>query len=78
MNELYTKICLVIGEILCYSRKIKWAMAPVFDTDTVIMRFLDDNNNSMEIPVQYSVINKVHDHSLETMIFNLLKVNDLL
>lgn len=78
MNELYSKICLVIGEILCYSRKIKWAMAPVFDTDTVIMRFLDDNNNSLEIPVQYSVINKAHDHTLEALIFRLMKMNDLL
>lgn len=78
MNELYNKICLMIGEILCYSRKVKWAMEPVYEEDNVVLMFRDENNSAIEVPVEYQVLNKAHDHTLETLIFRLMKMNDLL
>lgn len=78
MNELYNKICLMIGEILCYSRKVKWAMEPVYEEDGVVLMFRDENNSAIEVSVEYQVLNKAHDHTLEALIFRLMKMNDLL
>lgn len=80
MKDIYEKICIIIGQILCFSKKICWASAPFFDTEneSVIIKFKDTNNNVMDIAVSYSSISKAHDHTLETMVFDIMRNEDLL
>ena len=80
MKDIYEKIGAIIGQILCFSKKITWASAPVFDipTESVILLFKDKNNSPIEISIPYGTLSKVHDHTLETMVFDLMRSNDLL
>lgn len=80
MNDMYQKLCLIIGEILCFSSKVCWASAPIFDhdTDSIFINFKDHNNNTIALAVSYNELSKVHDHSLEMMIFEIMRSYDLL
>lgn len=78
MKDLYEKICIVIGQILCYSNKVKWAKEPEFRDDAIWLKFRDSQNNEIEIPIPFTEIVKVHDHTLESLIFKLVKNEDLL
>lgn len=80
MNDMYQKLCLIIGQILCFSHKVCWASAPVFDqdTDSIILNFKDHNNNTVDISIAHNQLSKVHDHSLEMMIFEIMRSYDLL
>lgn len=80
MKDLYEKLCIIIGEILCYSDHIVWASAPVFDKDqdAVVLLFKDKNNSQIEVAVPFTSIVKVHDHTLETLVFGIVKDQGLL
>lgn len=80
MKDIYEKICIVIGQILCFSKKIYWASAPIFDADneSVVIQFRDANNSLLDISIPYSALSKAHDHTLETMVFDIMRKQDLL
>ena len=80
MKDIYEKICVVIGQILCFSNKICWASAPIFDAEneSVVVKFRDANNNVLDISIPYASISKAHDHTLETMVFDIMRKQDLL
>ena len=80
MKDLYEKLCIIIGEILCYSNKITWASAPIFDKeqDAVLLLFKDKNNNTIEVPVPFTSIVKVHDHSLQSLVLGIVREQGLL
>lgn len=80
MKDIYEKICVVIGQILCFSNKICWASAPIFDTEneSIIIKFKDHNNNTLDVTISYASISKAHDHTLETMVFDIMRSQDLL
>lgn len=80
MKDIYEKICIVIGQILCFSKKICWASAPIFDADneSVVIQFRDANNSLLDISIPYSALSKAHDHTLETMVFDIMRKQDLL
>lgn len=80
MIDIYEKICVVIGQILCFSKKISWASAPIFDAEneSVVFMFRDKNGNALDISIPYSSLSKAHDHTLETMVFDIMRQQDLL
>lgn len=80
MKDIYEKICVVIGQILCFSNKICWASAPIFDAEneSVVVKFRDANNNVLDISIPYASLSKAHDHTLETMVFDIMRKQDLL
>ena len=80
MKDFYEKMCIIIGQILCYSNKVTWASAPRFvpDTDAVIISFKDATGQSMDIEIPLTSIVKVHDHSLESLVFGIVKDKGLL
>lgn len=80
MIDIYEKICVVIGQILCFSKKISWASAPIFDAEneSVVFMFRDGNGNALDISIPYSSLSKAHDHTLETMVFDIMRKQDLL
>lgn len=78
MKDLYEKMCLIIGEILCYSNKIAWASAPIYGKDEVIIKFMDMNSHVIEVKIPHTSIVKVHDHSLESLIFGLFLIKSSL
>lgn len=80
MKDLYEKLCIIIGEVLCYSNKVTWASAPVFDKeeDAVMLMFRDKNNNVIEVPVPFTSIVKVHDHSLQSLVLGIVRDKGLL
>lgn len=80
MKDIYEKICVVIGQILCFSNKICWASAPIFDAEneSVVVKFRDANNNVLDISISYASLSKAHDHTLETMVFDIMRKQDLL
>lgn len=80
MKDIYEKICIVIGQILCFSSKICWASAPIFDAEneSVVIKFRDANNNVLDISIPYASLSKAHDHTLETMVFDIMRKQDLL
>ena len=80
MKDFYEKLCIIIGQILCYSTKIAWASAPRFDkeSDAVIISFKDMNNQIIDVKIPFASIIKVHDHTLETLVFGIVKDQGLL
>lgn len=80
MKDLYEKLCTIIGEVLCYSNKVVWASAPIFDKqeDAVILIFKDKNDNRIEVPVPFTQIVKVHDHTLQSLVLGIVKDKGLL
>ena len=80
MKDIYEKICVVIGQILCFSNKVCWASAPIFDAEneSVVVKFRDANNNVLDISIPYASLSKAHDHTLETMVFDIMRKQDLL
>ncbi len=80
MKDLYEKLCIIIGEVLCYSTKVVWASAPIFDKqeDAVLLIFKDKNDNRIEVPVPFTSIVKVHDHSLQSLVLGIVRDKGLL
>lgn len=80
MKDFYEKMCIIIGQILCYSNKVTWASAPRFepDTDAVIISFKDMQGQTMDVEIPFTSIVKVHDHSLESLVFGIVKDKGLL
>lgn len=78
MKDLYEKLCIIVGEILCYSHKVCWASAPRFGEGVIILEFKDYNSQSIEIEVPHIKLIKLHDHSLENYIFELAKEKGIL
>lgn len=80
MKDLYEKLCTIIGEVLCYSTKVMWASAPIFDKqeDAVILLFKDKNDNKIEVLVPFTQIVKVHNHSLQSLVLGIVKDKGLL
>lgn len=78
MSDLYEKLCLIVGELLCYSHKVIWASAPIFGEGCIILKFRDSMNNELEIDVPHMEIVKLHDHSLQAYIFELASKKGLL
>ena len=78
MNDMYEKLCTIIGQILCFSHKVCWASAPIFDKDTIFINLKDHNNNTVALVLSYNELSKVHDHSLEMMIFEIMRSYGLL
>ena len=48
MEDLYRKLCVIVGEILCYSPKVCWASAPIFGEGAIILKFKDHNSNTID------------------------------
>ena len=80
MKDFYEKMCIIIGQILCYSNKVTWASAPRFESgmDAVIISFKDMQGQTMDVEIPFTSIVKVHDHSLESLVFGIVKDKGLL
>ena len=80
MKDLYEKICMVIGQVLCYSKKVAWASAPIFDhqAEGVTVSFKDYSGSVIDVFIPFALLIKAHDHTLETLIFSIMKDEGLL
>lgn len=78
MQELYYKLAIIIGELLCYSKSINSITKPTFNEKEIVFIVRNKNDISKEISIPYSAMTKVHDHLLETYILSLFRENDLL
>lgn len=80
MKDFYEKLSIVIGQILCYSTKVTWASAPVVDheNESVRVSFKDHNNSITDVSIPFGSIIRSHDHTLETLVFSIMKDEGLL
>ena len=78
MKDIYEKVGTVIAQILMYSKKVSAIRKPVFRDEDVLLIFLDQQGIAHDISITYSTLTRVHDHSLETMVFDIMVKEDIL
>lgn len=78
MKEILEKISIILAELLIYSTKIESLSKPKFTTEGIIFNISDSNKTIQSIFIEYSILSKLHDHTLECYIIKLMKEKNLI
>ena len=78
MKEIKEKISSIISALLLYSDKVTCVYKPLFLENALSISIVDSKGIKKQILVNYTKLTKVHDHLLETYIFEMFRENDLL
>lgn len=76
MNSINEKLAKICGELLMYGN-IKSVEKPVFGVNAIFVGVVVPSG-TIDVELSYSALAKAHDYSLDSLILNILRTNDLL
>ena len=78
MGEIYLKLGKLISDILLYGKDVHSVSAVFIEDDQFSFRVTSSNGSQRVINVPMAVLAKVHDHSLDNYVLDVMREQELL